>query len=317
MPYLIEKCTFTAPLHVGHERTSNSLESAEMILRSDTLFSAMTHEAVRQGCMAEWIEAVSSGRIAFSDMLPYHGDTYYLPKPACFVPAKERPVQDENSSVKKKQMKKLQVLPPEALEKFMRGEEIQVDQVPDFGRGELQQRLHRARDPKDDPKPYYVGRYFFHQGCGLYTIVRAEGQADAELFRHLFKDLGVTGVGGKVSSGLGKYETMEMPVPKPLEKMLADEGAPSQVLLSTALPQEDELPSAMEGAATVVLRRAGFVQSSTYISPLMKRRTLYMFRSGSTFRRRFRGALMKVGDGEGAHPVYRCALGLFAGVRTS
>lgn len=313
MMYSLERCRFTAPLHTGHERASNRLESAEMIFRADTLFSAMTHEAIRQGCMAAWVQAVEAGHIRFSDLFPYQGEVYYLPKPICFAPERAAAPQG-GDSVKKKQLKKMQVLPVADVATFIQGQDIDTDHIPAFGRMALQQRVQRPADYKEDPLPYYVGGFHFHLDCGLYAIVQGETADHVQLFRRLFHALGDTGIGGKVSTGMGRYEAATADVPAPLQAMLDNANATSQVLLSTALPTDDELPAAMDGAATLLLRRGGFVQSSTHPGQGTKRRTVFLFRSGSTFRQRFDGQLVSVGAPDGPHPVHRYAKGLFLGV---
>ena len=83
--------------------------------------------------------------------------------------------------------------------------------------------------------------------------------------------------------------------------------------LSGALPRENELEEAMENAEYMLLKRSGFVSSSSYCDSFMRKKDLYIFASGSCFRRKFEGDVYDVSS-NGTHPVYRYAKPIFIGV---
>ena len=58
----------------------------------------------------------------------------------------------------------------------------------------------------EDPLPYYVGSYVFSKNAGLYFILGLENEQDIEWLNELIVLLGYSGIGGKRSSGYGKYE---------------------------------------------------------------------------------------------------------------
>ena len=83
------------------------------------------------------------------------------------------------------------------------------------------------------------------------------------------------------------------------------------MLLSTALPAEDELSSTLEDAFYMVVRRGGYISSEQ--SHPVKKQTVYFLNAGSTFRRRFTGTILDVGM-DMPHPVWRYARAMFMGV---
>ena len=85
------------------------------------------------------------------------------------------------------------------------------------------------------------------------------------------------------------------------------------MLLSTALPRDDELENALLGASYLLERRSGFVFSEQYADDLRKKMVLYVFSSGSCFENRFEGDIVDVSDG-GNHKVYRYAKPMFIGL---
>ena len=86
-----------------------------------------------------------------------------------------------------------------------------------------------------------------------------------------------------------------------------------QILLSVALPKEDELESALDKASYQLLKRSGYVASENYADEWKKKKDLYVFSAGSCFEQRFEGDIYDVSD-NGKHPVYRYAKALFLGV---
>lgn len=85
------------------------------------------------------------------------------------------------------------------------------------------------------------------------------------------------------------------------------------LLLSTALPKEDELSEALDGASYKLIKRSGFVASTEYAPESRKKRDLYVCSAGSCFQHCFKGDIYDVSDG-GNHSVYRYAKPLFMGV---
>ena len=131
--------------------------------------------------------------------------------------------------------------------------------------------------------------------------------------------LGATGIGGKVSSGYGKFHVVQkfcLNTPsdaqtKWLRRALSANRAP-YLLLTTSLPQTDELDSALKDASFQLVRRSGFMASDRVETPL-KKKTQYALSAGSVLQNRYQGALYDVGLSD-VHPVYRYSKPIFMGV---
>lgn len=167
--------------------------------------------------------------------------------------------------------------------------------------------------------PYQVGLFRFAPDCGLYFICGFTEDGQDEDLEYLLDWLGATGIGGKVSSGYGKFHIVDKiylnePFDDQTEWMyhaLSAEHAP-YLLLSTSLPQADEMDNALEGASFQLVRRSGFMASDRVETPL-KKKTQYALSAGSVLQNRYQGALYDVGLSD-VHPVYRYSKPIFMGV---
>ena len=136
----------------------------------------------------------------------------------------------------------------------------------------------------------------------------------------LIQVLGIGGIGGKVSSGCGKYHVEDSVLLNEyfdrqtqwLYEALTEKRSYS-LLLNASLPGDGELDKAMEGASFQLVRRGGYVSSESHSSRPLKKETQYFFRPGSVFVNRYEGELYRVSRG-GSHPVYRYGKALFLGV---
>ena len=81
------------------------------------------------------------------------------------------------------------------------------------------------------------------------------------------------------------------------------------ILLSTALPEDEELEQVIKDSSYLLIKRSGFVDSSEYALQQMRKRDLYVFSSGSCFAHTF----SEERNG-GKHPVFRYAKAFFMGV---
>ena len=151
-------------------------------------------------------------------------------------------------------------------------------------------------------------------GSEIPRVYVYEAEEDQQLIEELLDALSYTGIGGKKSTGLGKFDfrrAKEADI-KSLKEAL-ERKRDWNMLLSSAFPQEDELENAMEGASYLLEKRSGFVASEDYADTFRRKRDMYVFAAGSCFKERFAGDIFEVSDG-GRHPVYRYAKALFLGV---
>lgn len=329
MQYYLYKLKFTTGLHIGDDSGRMSLAGSEMTIHADTLFSALCHEALQlggQGLLTKLITVVSKGELLFSDAFPYRGDELYLPKPVLGL----RFQREQTDSTLKKKFKALKYIPVNLFRDYLtglKGEGVfEPENIPTvFG---IQNTYTKAaikgmknNEGMEEARPYHVGVFRFFEECGLYLILACH-EENRGFFSQLLSGLSYSGIGGKRTSGLGKFTVSEIDLQKELSAqpsaqtlvhLLGEEKATYQMSLSVALPADEELESVMTEAYYTLIRRGGFVQSSTYADTPLKKRVQYVFAPGSCFTRRFTGDVYDVSI-YGRHPVYRYAKPVFLGV---
>lgn len=325
MNYYLYKLKFTSAVHFGSGDSARSLDSSEMTFCADTLFSALCHIAVKAGKLDKLVECVKTDRIKFSDSMPYVGDEFYVPKPYI---AGEGHIDADPSKYKK--MEKLHYLPLSMLAAFfasIKGKKsFDADTVyADFGKIHVAEKVSVAG--LNSTTPYMVSLFNFenvdaedNNDCGLYGIIGYEDVDELNFVKELIQFVGIEGIGGKVSSGYGKFELydeiwLDEPFDddtKALNNMLYRSNASRYILLTSSLPSEKELVKVTEKSSYKLKRRAGFVNSK-YVAPTVKKKTQYFFAAGSVFLQPYSGELFDVGNNL-PHPVYRYSKPIFLGV---
>lgn len=323
MNYAVYKLEFTTALHIGNDSGSATLPSAEMIIHSDTLFSALCIEAIQAGgkeLLRELHTRVWNGELIFSDLFPYRNENYFLPKPILKVESLSG-----NRNIKEhkafKRLKYISALSMADYLAFLRGRgEFDVIKASEMlgGLSVSEVRQWVSIKGQDEPQPYHVGCLKFNQDSGLYLIVAYQREEDISLVTRLLEALSLSGIGGKRSAGFGKFNIddpifLDTPYSEGLEALadlLKNAGEPWQMLLNTALPRDEELDQACNGGSYALVRRGGFVQSDRYYPHQVKKRLIYAFAPGSCFKGPFAGDIHDVSH-EGGHPVYRCLKPMF------
>lgn len=305
MNYTIYKLVFPAGVHLGQ----GILESSGIGLMADTIFSALCHEVLSSGqeVLNELIDAVRESRLLLSDAFPYREDEYYLPKPYIRIESKEQP---EDVS-KRKLYKKLKYVPVSLFSQYAAGKyDPEKNPTPDFAK--IETKVSASIRGEEETVPYRVGITRFFNGCGLYMIAAYESDKELSLLEKLITELSYSGIGGKRSTGLGRFELKRANLPVELVKRLT--GAYARYMtISIGVPEEEEMNKVIEEADYMLMKRSGFVQSETYASEFRRKRDFYVFQSGSCFSVKFDGQLADVSNG-GTHPVYRYAKPIFLGV---
>ncbi len=310
---------FNTAVHFGGSESALSLYTSEDFFRADTLFSALCHTALQlhgERGLTRLLELAKNGELVLSDAMPWAGERYYLPKPYYAAQtARELPAE------KRKAMKKLTWLPAERYDEYCQslrtGEWFECEAV---STGTYSESTKAMVQEEGDALPYPVGLYWFRENCGLYFLAMLAEERDRAWLSELVSVLGVSGIGGKVSSGYGRFSVVKEqdlsrtqdPGESCLYEALTRTGSHS-VLLTTALPREEELEAALDGAGYRLVRRAGFVASNTYADGPRKKQTQYYLSAGSVLSNRFSGDVYQVGVG-GTHPVYRYGKPMFLGV---
>lgn len=321
MNYFLIKLTFNTAVHFGSSNSALSLSSSEQTFCADTLFSALCHTALAvcgpEGA-EQLCEAVRQDRLRLSDAMPWRGDTLYLPKPLLPMPFDER-----MNTADRKAVKKAAWLPVKSFDEYLaclrKGYFAQEQSPEQISFGVNCELTKAAVTDGSDAVPYQVGLFRFAPGCGLYFLCACASPEGMERLFPLLRALGQSGIGGKVTSGYGRFEIedeiyilLDEPFDEQtgwLHRALTAEKGP-WLLLTSSLPADDELDTALEGASFQLMRRGGFVAGQ---GASAKKKTQHFLRAGSVLNTRFEGALYDVAA-EPAHPALRYAKPLFLGV---
>ncbi len=302
MKYVFFKMDFPNGAHFGN----GFLNDTNEFVHADQIFSGMFIEALKCDKQQELLDGVKNGQIVLSDAFPYKEDTFFLPKPMLKIDHEE----STDSSISKKWFKNLKYIPADQLQDFISGNMRPGSVKTDFGK--VDRRVNVNVRTGSDPEPYHVGVYHFYPKCGLYIIVGVKDESQENLVEELLSSLSFSGIGGGKSRGLGRFEVRKAVHTEELEELL-EKQSDKNMLLSGALPTEDEMDNALIDASYLLEKRSGFVASSDYAEEQQKKKDLYVFVAGSCFVHSFSGAVYDVSNG-GRHPVYRYAKGMFIGL---
>ena len=334
MSYVIYPLHFRTAVRFGVPGRGGRLDEACMEYPADVLFGALCAELAAAGeeeSLVRLAEEVERGDLRLSDLLPWQSRksdgamALFLPRPVLRIEhaqAQER--EDyrstcENATMRKKQ-KKLKYIRASRMQDYICAmqsgspfEDREFDA--DFGMESLRQRVNRRGE---EPLPYYVAQFDFRTEAGLYLIACVRDEKTISWLHRLLAWLGTLGIGGKRTSGYGKFcvgevirldEIAEADAAA-LRDMLAADSAPWQLALAPVLPAADDLVAVKAGAYR--LRRAGgFVSYPTHAAE--KKNSVYLLDAGSCFPVRIGGTCSTLGTHDG-HPVLRYGYGFYAGV---
>ncbi|WP_455266256.1 type III-A CRISPR-associated RAMP protein Csm4 [Phascolarctobacterium sp.] len=335
MAYYIFTLKFLTPVHFGDAANGGFLDKIAMSCSADTLFAALCNEAALQGeaVVQQFVEKVSEKKIAFSSLMPYFRTEdedihFYLPKPLLTNEVNKQASKSfqemKQLATKLKKQKKTSFIRasqiPQLLQSRKNGvaPELQVDEfaVP-FVSGRV-----NLRDEK--PQPYYVGSYVFADNAGLYLLCSVEDDTDVDFVENLLISLGASGIGGKRSSGYGKFALADdrwelcddggiYDDDSAIALMLFATDSSLQMCVAPLCPQQEDVLSVKAGAYRLV-KRGGFI-SSPELGENVKRDSIYMLAEGSCFSKRLEGRMLEQSIAGLSHRVYRNGLGMFLGLR--
>ena len=328
MSYFLIRLRFSTAVHFGASDSADSLSLSLDHILADTLFSALCHTALQlygESEVERLISMPKTGGFKLSDTMPWRvdekgDDEWYLPKPMIHSNHKTEISHDEQ-----KKLKKLKWISVNDFQKYIDSVNDKVKFAPEnkaaqFGFDECTTRV--AVNENSDNTPYRVGLYRFLEDCGLYAIAEIDDEYEERLASLLYA-LGCNGLGGKVTSGLGKFDFDAVDDMILLDAHYDDAtewlhraltgSYNTSLLLTSSLPRDDELEASLDGANYLLVRRGGFAMSETFAPTPTKKRTQYFFRAGSTFYHRYDGDVYIVGK-SAAHSVYRYSKPIFLGV---
>ena len=307
MKYKLFKLQFSTAVHFG----AGGLTTTSDTLMADTVFSALCTEAAKAGTdPSSFIDAVKEGRLRISDALPFIGDRFYVPKPLAEITSDK-----EGDSSIKKALKRLPYIPVDCLEEYMNGMLNIIEEADVFQKCLGQEYLveKAAVETGEETRPYAVDLYRYYKGSGLYICLGYEKDDDYYLFSDLLEILSYAGIGGKISSGYGRFTAVPIVPSKEFAKRLEGKNWKQYLSLSVSLPDREELDGVIKDANVRLCKRSGWVSPGLGTEQLRKRKDIYMFTSGSVFKNPFSGCLFDLSDG-GSHPVLRYGYPMFMGV---
>lgn len=304
MKYQVYKFDFQGAVHFG----KSLLEDGEYTFCADTLFSALCHEALKDSKekMDELFRNVKEGKLLFSDAFPYISDNLYLPKPMLHIENTET----QGDSKVKKAYKKLKYVPVKEFNSYLKGT-FDIENCDNLkGLGKFDMRVSAAVRGENETLPYRVGTFFFEENSGLYIILGYESDEVLEFAEELLDSLSYSGIGGKRTMGMGRFILKRSKTEDELLSRLGKTGE-RYMTLSVSLPTDNELETVLENAEYSLVRRSGFVLSDTYFEQQLRKRDLYVLKSGSCVNTIFKGDVYDVSDKPGKHPVYKYAKPIF------
>lgn len=302
MEYSIYKLKFKTPVHFGKGR----LNTSTYTVYADTLFSAIYKEAITLFGEKEakgLYDFCVNGQLKISDTMPYRGKELYVPKPIL------------NLNIESQD---LSYIAFRDIDRFIKGEYTAGDDENKFGESSTRYGVKVNRFVCDDnSEPFNVETFSFEKDCGIYFIVVADNSEPIGMIDSIIEGLSYTGIGGKLSSGLGKFEYIYEDVSDSMKKMF-NGNYETYMTLSTSLPKESEIQESLKNSSYELVKRSGFVSSANYskTGQSVKKKDFYCFKAGSCFKSKFVGDVFDVSDNQiGCHSVYRYAMPIFIGIK--
>lgn len=173
----------------------HGLESSTISCPADTLYSALCVEALRMGGQQLLGELVACSTLRLTDLLPYVGPDYLVPKPL-------HSVRSDGSSMQKKLAKKIGFLPAAQLGSFLDG----TADLKELAARQTKIGVHAVsakaaiHNGKKDADPYRVGYFRFELDAGLWLLATGS-ESELGLLTRLLK--GISALGGERTSGFG------------------------------------------------------------------------------------------------------------------
>ncbi|KXT78673.1 CRISPR-associated RAMP protein, Csm4 family [Streptococcus sp. DD11] len=278
---------------------TGKLDSSAFAFSADRLFSALFIEAIKMGKEEEFLSLAQEDDFVLSDAFPFDGMPF-LPKPIGY-PKRDKLPQVNDVAEQRKQAKKTKKLTYIRLDKFKDFLNGKLLDNQDFGK----LNIVTKNQPFKDGHLFQVRTITYKETVSLYLIAK-----QSQLFDELMKALQFSGLGGKRSSGYGRFELEIKDVPEKLAEHLTFDAASNVMALTTALPVDDDLTEAMRDGQYLLTKSSGFAFSSSHQSNYRKQ-DFYKFKAGSTFSKSFRGQIADIRPIGFSHPVWNFAKPLF------
>lgn len=309
---------FLTPVRFGSDNRHTGLEETAFTCHSDTFFSAFFTEWLQIfGNESKYkdflLNSVHNNQFQVSDLLPYKAAELYLPKPLILPDNESIPLENM------KEIKKCRYLSLTKFKSYLKS--FKIDETPaSFGKDVVTTHVSRRRD--GDALPYTVAAYRFDENAGLYGIVQMPEKMEKPFFITL-QSLGKAGIGGKRSSGYGKFEVYRRRLltvqpgnseqkytkaEKNMAELLNAESSWYMNLSLISLNAKEVKRLKAFDPWYQLLYRSGFTMDTG-----IKQKQSLFINTGACLGEKLEGQLLSVEQG-GDHPVYRYGKGLYIGV---
>ncbi|MBS4456710.1 type III-A CRISPR-associated RAMP protein Csm4 [Tuanshanicoccus lijuaniae] len=279
---------------------SGLLETALPTITCDRLYSAMVNEAFAIGVGEAFINRTLKDDFVLSDTLIEHFGLYF-PKPIGYPLRVNQQNELDRSAVKK--LKKISMLHEDSIESFIAGN-FDTEDIKQYY-DEQNEKYKTEYVTRKGIDPYRVGYVSYEDDVYLAFIATKDS-----LVEQVMTSLQYSGIGGKRTSGYGRFELDIQPLESYIEERITLEYDGPVMLLSTALPIDADLEEAIASGNFLVHKSSGFAFSEQ-AKGAFRKQDLYKFRAGSTFSRSFRGSIVDVSPDSFVHPVYNFARPIF------
>ena len=328
MSYFLYQLSFDGPVHFGDTSLGGGLEQAGWAYTSDTLFSSICNELAGQGeykLLDDFVNLAFEGELLLSDLFPYQltdGDEPELFLPVPYVLAENTDMhpgltfeEAKRFAARRKLSKKQPYCRVSELRPYLgslrAGRQYEPAAVMEPGNEFLTTKVSCRGE---QPLPYFIKGNVFQPRAGLYLIAKLPDDF-SEVFQDILCSLGLSGIGGKRSSGFGRFHLLDdgLALDDAYDWYVDTEELYPRLLgryksymcISSVLPATDEL-EAVKAGMYKLRKSSGFSEG-------LKRDSVYMLEAGSCFGRRLQGQLVNLG-GQAGHPVWRYGRGLYAGL---
>ena len=333
MAYLLYKLRFPNGIHIG-TASGNTLEETMISVYSDTFYSALFNEYMKIYNNDELYKISEAGNFLVSDFLPFKEKDdkttdFYLPKPFISIERKEIKKDDEEK-IDRKKVKATNFIPADKLGEYFsflkNGTNFPIIDD-DFGKKQLYTK-NKVSLENEDTQLYNIEIFKFNQKSGLYFIVKLpENEKWQRIFENILESLSLTGIGGKKNSGFGQFVS-EDPMffdGTDFDAIESDSDAfinralfsneKKFLILSSYSPKIEEIEKIKEdGNYYQLIKRSGFVNSSSYSEQAEKRKQVYMLSSGSVLNFKPEGKILDL-NLHGKHSIYRMGKPIVLGVK--
>ncbi|MGY3819758.1 type III-A CRISPR-associated RAMP protein Csm4 [Ligilactobacillus salivarius] len=283
-------------VHFGNGNLNESIGS----FNASRLYSSLFLESLKLNVDKEFLNLSKSANFFLSDSFPLKDGEFYLPKPIGYPKIPLNSESTRETRRKAKRSKKLRYIKYTDMEDYVEGN-CDVDKLDGtdsfFSKSTVV--------TKKGIDPYEVGITNFKTSLYILTIKH-------KLLDVLMNSLQYSGIGGKRSSGYGRFTVEKLDIPDEFSKNIVvnDSEYGVYMTLSTSIPNNDELDSVLPTAEYLLEKSSGFAYSSTSRN-LLRKQDLYKFAVGTTLTKTYNGNIFDVRPDGFSHPVWNYAKGLF------